>query len=464
MINSLNTLSIDRWKEYYSKNIYYHNQVKKIVQSLIPNEGSVLEISCRGGEIISSLPNKVKVGCEFSEKIVSYCAKKHKKIKFCLFSDLKKINIKFDYIVLTHSLTEVTDIQELVSHLRKNISPETRIIVIHFNYLWKPILDIAEKLKLKIECSFEENWLSPADVENIFYLEDFERITSGSQFLIPIDIDPISSIVNRYVSNLPLVSNLGILNYSVYRNKPQQLKENSASIIIPARNESGNMVRVLDRIPLLGKSTEVIFVEGNSTDDTYTAIRNEIRRYKGKIKTQLVKQTGRGKGDAVRVGFSKASNDIFMILDADLTVRPEELIKFYNAIVQNKGELVMGSRLIYPMEDQAMQSLNQIGNKIFSILFTYLLGQRIKDTLCGTKVLTRKNYLKIAKNRKLFGEFDPFGDYDLIFGAAKLNLKITEIPIRYRERVYGKTNISRFKHGMLLIKMVLFAASKFKFI
>jgi glycosyltransferase involved in cell wall biosynthesis len=175
-------------------------------------------------------------------------------------------------------------------------------------------------------------------------------------------------------------------------------------------------------------------------------------------------QSGRGKGDAVRKGFAIAQGDILMILDADLTVPPEDLPKFFNAITSNKGEFINGSRLVYPMEDEAMMTLNIIGNTFFSWMFTWLLGQRFKDTLCGTKAISNKNYQKLIANRKYFGDFDPFGDFDLIFGAAKLNLKIIEIPIRYQARQYGQTNISRFRHGWLLIKMVLFAMRKIKFI
>jgi glycosyltransferase involved in cell wall biosynthesis len=221
---------------------------------------------------------------------------------------------------------------------------------------------------------------------------------------------------------------------------------------------------IFNKIPKLGKKMEIIFVEGHSKDATYKLIDEEIKKYRGSIKTKLYKQKGKGKGDAVRLGFSKASNELLMILDADLTVDPEELPKFYTAIKEGKGELVMGSRLIYPMEKQAMRTLNILGNKFFSMAFSFLLDQKIKDTLCGTKALLKEDYMRISRNRKIFGDFDPFGDYDLIFGAAKMNMKILEIPVRYKERIYGSTNISRFTHGWLLLKMAYFAAKRLKFI
>ena len=179
---------------------------------------------------------------------------------------------------------------------------------------------------------------------------------------------------------------------------------------------------------------------------------------------KLFRQTGTGKGDAVRLGFEKANGDILMILDADMTVPPEDLSRFYNAIIGGRGEFINGVRLVYPLEDQAMRFLNIIGNKFFSLAFSWILGQPIKDSLCGTKVIWKRDYEMIAKNRGYFGNFDPFGDFDLLFGAAKLNYKIVEMPIRYRSRTYGDTNIDRWRHGWMLLKMVLFAAKRIKFI
>jgi glycosyltransferase involved in cell wall biosynthesis len=246
--------------------------------------------------------------------------------------------------------------------------------------------------------------------------------------------------------------------------KPNQAdKPASVSVIVPARNEAGNIADIMKRVPEMGSGTEIIFIEGHSQDDTL----NEIKRQQeifSKRNTALFQQTGKGKGDAVRLGFEKAAGQILMILDADLTVPPEDLPRFYHALVSGKGEFINGVRLVYPMQDEAMRFLNLVGNKFFSSAFTWLLNQPIKDTLCGTKVLFKKDYQKIADNRDYFGDFDPFGDFDLLFGATKLNLKVVDLPIRYRRRMYGETNISRFRHGALLLRMVTFSAGKLKFI
>src|SRR3989344_2604789 len=438
--------SLKLWKKFYRLNNYYHKDIQKLVSNLIPKDLSVIEIEPRGGELLSSLPNIAKAGVYIKN-----------------FSQKKMPKVKYDYVILSNTLSEVDNIQDFIKEIKKVVHENTRVVVIFFDFFWKPILDLGEKIGLKLPQVKEPNWLSEIDVDNFFFLEGFEKIKSGKRFLIPYDIPYLSDFINRYLASLPLINFFCLTNFAVY--KPvKERKEYSVSIIIPARNEGGNMKGIFEKIPELGKKMEIIFVEGHSKDNTYKVIQEEIKKYKGPIKASLYKQKGKGKGDAVRLGFSKAKYELLIILDADLTVDPKELPKFYEAAALGLGDIINGSRLVYPMEKQAMRVLNYLSNKFFSAAFTFLLGQKIKDTLCGTKVILKENYQKIEKNRKLFGNFDPFGDFDLIFGASKLNLKIIEIPIRYKERSYGKTNISRFTHGWLLLKMVWFAAKNLKFI
>jgi glycosyltransferase involved in cell wall biosynthesis len=238
----------------------------------------------------------------------------------------------------------------------------------------------------------------------------------------------------------------------------------SVSIVVPARNEAGNIDNAVRRLPRMGPDDELIFIEGGSSDDTWTRIEEAVARQSPGLRIVAAKQDGKGKGDAVRKGFAMARNEILMILDADLTVPPEDLPKFYAAITRGTGEFINGSRLVYPMEGGAMRFMNLLGNKFFAAAFSFVLGQRFKDTLCGTKVLRRSDYERIAAHRSYFGDFDPFGDFDLIFGAARMGLKIVEVPIRYRDRTYGTTNISRWRHGAILLGMLAFAANRLKFI
>jgi len=246
--------------------------------------------------------------------------------------------------------------------------------------------------------------------------------------------------------------------------QPKSDSDLSVSVIVPCRNERGNIEDAVKRIPNMGRETEIIFVDGNSTDGTVDEIETQIKK-RPERKIRLIRQgAGRGKGDAVRKGFAAAAGDVFVIQDADLTAPPEDLPKFFAALRDGKGEYINGSRLVYPMEKQAMRFLNLLANKFFGSLFTWLLGQRFRDTLCGTKMIRKSDYEIIAANRSYFGDFDPFGDFDLIFGAVKQNLKVIEVPVRYRARTYGETNISRFRHGWLLLKMSWIAFKKIKWL
>lgn len=369
-----------------------------------------------------------------------------------------------DYILLAGSLHYEADIQGLFSSLSGSDIGSARIIILYYSNVWKPLITLATALRIRKK-SKEYNWITLEDVENFLLLSDLELIKYERKVLIPFYIPIFSNLINRYLAPLPFFRQFCVLNIAVAKKKEQNPYKNaSVSIVVPARNEAGNIEDAMRRIPKMGISDEIIFIEGNSTDNTWEVIQSIAEKYKGSHRIKIAQQDGKGKGDAVRKGFSMAEKEILMILDADLTVPPEDLPKFYKAVVSGKGEFINGSRLVYPMEKNAMRFFNLIGNKFFAAAFSSVLGQNFRDTLCGTKVLSRENYLKIASHRSFFGDFDPFGDFDLIFGAARSGLKIVEVPISYKERVYGDTNIQRWKHGFLLLRMLIFAARKILFI
>ena len=302
------------------------------------------------------------------------------------------------------------------------------------------------------------------DMDNLLSLSGFEVLRAWREYLWPLRLPGVDAFFNRVVVRLWPFYHLAMSNFILARPDPYLVPERraaSVSIIVPARNESGNIGALLQRLPRMAAQQEVIFVEGHSRDSTFETIRDELPRHP-EVDGKLLRQSGVGKGNAVRDGFAQASGEALIILDADLSVRPEDLPRFYEALVSGVADLANGVRLVYPMEGEAMRFLNLIGNKMFSYLFSWMLGQPIKDTLCGTKVLFGEDYRRIEKNRGYFGDFDPFGDFDLLFGASKLNLKILEVPIRYQERQYGTTNIRRFAHGWLLLKMTFFGFFRLK--
>jgi len=429
---------------------------------LIPADASVLEIGCGDGELLALLHARRKTGVDLSD---AQLARARARIPDGTFlqqaGELLDLRESFDVIILSETLDLSADVQRLLDQLATVATPGTRLIINFHNNLWRPIFKLGEWLNLRAPVP-ASSWLSSHDIENLLELSRWETIKRQPRLLWPVETPLLAPLVNRWIAPFFPFACLAI--YTVARLRPSAaVQPHSVSVIIPARNEAGNIEDAVRRTPQMGTWTELIFVEGHSRDHTWAEIERVRAAYPDRRITAL-RQTGKGKGNAVREGYAAATGDILMILDADLTMPPEELPKFYEAVASGKAEFANGSRLVYPMDDKAMQFLNMLANKFFGLAFSWLLGQRVKDTLCGTKVLAREHYLEIAANRAYFGEFDPFGDFDLLFGADKQNLKIRDIPIRYRERTYGSTNIQRWRHGLLLFRMLGVAARKLKFV
>lgn len=449
-------------------NAYYWEDIYKYIDYFIDEEASVLEIGCGTGDLLNGLKAKNKTGIDFSEGMIAEAQKKYPNIQFVVKEAEKLDNLqKFDVIVISNLVGYLHDVQAVFQELNKVCHEHTKIIVNYYSKLWEPALSLAEKIGLKTKGP-QQNWLTQQDLNNLLVLAGFDVYKSNRRMILPLYVPILSPLFNRYIAKFPFFKSLCINHFSFaqprlpYTNKDVEEKY-STTVVIPARNESGNIENAILRMPKFGKHIEIIFVEGNSTDDTWQTIQQIQEKYKDQYDIKITQQEGKGKGDAVRKGYAMATGDILMILDADLTVPPEDLPKFYNALATGKGGFINGSRLVYAMDKNAMRFLNMLGNKFFSWAFSWLLEQPFRDTLCGTKVMFRTDYIKLISNRKFFGEFDPFGDFDLIFGAYKLNLKIVEVPIRYKERTYGDTNISRFKHGLILLRMCAFASRKIKF-
>jgi SAM-dependent methyltransferase len=446
---------------------YYAAQIEQMVTNLVGHTARVLEIGCGLGDLIAALPAAQKVGIDVSPAMIAQARLRHPEL------DLRVLDVErdelpegpFDAIIISDTVGLLEDIQNTFERLRPLLGPRGRVVVTYYNFVWEPVLKLAEQLGQKTRWP-DQNWLSMADIENLLYLAGFEVVRRGTEVLVPLPVPLVAPIANRVLSKLPLAREFALLDCFVARSAPSAPAPASVptvSVICPCRNERGNIREAVARTPFMGAGTELIFVDGNSNDGTVEEIETVIREYQGPLQLRLIHQgDGKGKGDAVRKGFAAAQNDILMILDSDLTVPPEDLPKFYRALVSGKGEFINGVRLVYPMEGEAMRFLNLLGNRFFSSALSWVLEQPIKDSLCGTKVLYRRDYDVISQNRAFFGDFDPFGDFDLLFGAARLNLRIVDLPVRYRARTYGETKIDRFSHGWLLLKMTAFGFKKLK--
>jgi SAM-dependent methyltransferase len=449
----------DKWSGWGGT---YHRRLAEVYRFLVSPGLRVLEVGCGFGDLLAALKPARGVGVDFSAEMIQRARAKYPALDFVLADahDLSSVDGPFDIIILSDTVNDLWDVQRVFEEIERFCLPSTRILLNFYSGLWQFPLALAQWLNLAAP-TLVQNWLTMEDLRNMLSLAGFESVRGWQEILWPL---PLGGLANKFLVRLWPFNEFALSNFMIARPQPKPLREEpSVSVIVPARNESGNIQAIFERTPKMGSETELVFVEGHSLDDTYVAIEREMAAHPGS-KSRLLRQTGVGKADAVRLGFAQAAGDVLMILDADLTVPPEDLSRFYEALRAGRGEFINGVRLVYPMEKEAMQGLNFLGNKFFSLAFTWILGQPIKDTLCGTKVLWRKDYELIVANRSYFGDFDPFGDYDLIFGAAKLNRKIIDLPIRYRERTYGSTNISRWKHGLLLFRMVFFAARRMKFV
>ncbi|HXA55784.1 MAG TPA: glycosyltransferase [Candidatus Acidoferrum sp.] len=444
---------------------YYQERLSQVYKHLIPPKMRVLELGCGQGDLIGALEPARGLGIDLSEKMIARARSRHPQVEFVQADVQEWLPAeKFDFIILSDLVNDVRDVQRTLELVSQCTLPSTRIVMNAYSRLWQGPRWAAEMMGAA-KLQLDQNWLTRQDLANLLYLSGFETIRTFSEIMWPVRTPWLDTFFNRYLVKLGLFSWMGLTNFLVARPQPKRWigPPPVVSVVVPARNEAGNVRRIFEETPDMGIETELIFVEGHSSDNTFEAIANEMRNWPNR-RVKLFRQTGKGKGDAVRLGFANASGDVLMILDADLTVPPEDLPRFFDAWYSGKGEFVNGVRLVYPMEDESMRFFNFLGNKFFSLAFSWLLSQSVKDTLCGTKVLSRRDYEMIAANRSYFGDFDPFGDFDLLFGAAKYSLKIVDLPVRYRERTYGTTNIQRWTHGWLLLQMVATAMRRIKFV
>ncbi|PWC40660.1 glycosyl transferase [Azospirillum sp. TSO35-2] len=458
----------DRWAE---RNRAFHEADRAYLRFLIPEGATVLEIGCGVGDTLADLKPARGVGIDLSPATIAVARARHPELELITANaedpaTLDGVEGPFSHILLSGTIGFLDDIEETLRLLRRVADSRTRIVVSYHSRGWEPVLWAAEKLGMRMPQG-PQNWLSTSDIVNLLELAGWEPVRREWRQLIPKRLLGLGPLINRTIAPLPGIRRLCVRNYVVARPQPEggvvtvDGAPPSVTILIPCRNERGNIENAIRRLPRFAPDIEVIYVEGNSQDNTYEECLR-VRDAYPDWDIKVMKQPGKGKGDAVRAGFNAARGDILIILDADLTVPPETMGKFYQAMASGKGEFVNGTRLVYPMAPEAMRFLNFLANRAFARIFSFLLNTRFTDTLCGTKVLWRRDYQEIVANRHYFGDFDPFGDFDLIFGAAKLNLKIVEVPVRYADRSYGETQISRFTHGWLLARMVVFAWKKLK--
>lgn len=366
-------------------------------------------------------------------------------------------------VLLLGTFNHHNDVEDLLRRLKAHLARTSRVVVVAFNpYLqWLYRLGVALNMKAG---GMPTTFLTITDLDNLCRLAGFERVRVRPVGYVPWRLLGIGSLVNRILPAIPLLRHLSLATVIVLRPVISDAPDRRAtvSVVIPARNERGNIEPALLRLPDLGSDVEVIFVEGHSNDGTWEEIERVQAAFGDRMSIRAYRQAGKGKADAVRLGFEHASGDLLTILDADLTMPPELLPRFVDAYRRGVADFINGSRIVYPMEGAAMRFLNRLGNVFFAKTLSWILGVRLGDCLCGTKLMRRDDYARMVRWRRDFGDFDPFGDFELLFPAATLGLGLVDVPIRYRARTYGSTQISRFRHGLMLLKMTFIGFLRLK--
>jgi SAM-dependent methyltransferase len=451
---------------------YYYDYLTQVLRVRVPEGQRVLDLGCGTGHTLAALRPSRGVGIDVCASAIRDARGRFGGETLSFFEGdfadrdlLSRLGGPFDSILLVNVVTHLTDVQAAFEALHSVSHSRTRVLVYSYSRLWQPWLRLAEVVGMKYRQP-PESWLPPEEIKVMLSLADFEVVRDDAHLVCPGYVPLLADLANRYVGRLPLLDELSLVFGIIARPAPERWRASrpgkpSVSVVIPCRNEAGHIRPLVENLPELPAGSEFLFIEGNSADDTAAVIQQVVAASPHKP-LRFFRQPGKGKGDAVRFGFEQAKGDVLLILDSDMGVAPGDVPKFVEALARGKGDMVNGSRLVYPMEGKAMRFLNLLANKSFAILFSWLLGQQVRDTLCGTKALWREDYERIAANRAYFGDFDPFGDFDLLFGASRLNLRIVDLAVRYHERQYGETNISRFRHGWLLLQMSGFAARKLK--
>ncbi len=418
---------------------YWRKRLLKLFRSFIP----------------SHIRKEEQIWLTTPEEIVAFS----QRIKNCN-EDFSSIQ----YICITETIADIYDIIDFFNLLREKTNPFVKIIYLNYNWLWSPLFGISSSIGFSRQRSLE-NFYRESDVDCFLDIAGWENFKKIKQYFLPAKIPAIGDFFDSFLVKLPLLRNLALITvFMARKSSDSQGQEYSTSVLIPCRNEEDNIEAVVQRMPDFGKSIDLVFINDKSTDTTEEKILTYQKLFPEK-NIVLVQGKGQGKGEAVREGMKYATGDICMILDADLTVIPEDLPQFYEAMKLRRADFLHGTRLVYPQEEEAMKFANIVGNIGFSIVFTYILDQRTTDTLCGTKVYWRKDWPIFEEMKSVLQNSDLWGDYNLIFGAARYGLKIAQLPVRYFERLEGTTKMNkRIRNGLIMLRVAWHALWKVKFI
>jgi len=453
------TLAPQRERDKRRHRTYYRDR-ERWLRRLIRPDASVLELGCGTGLTLSCLPQAKKTGIDFSPEMIRLAHERDPQTRY-LVDDILQLEHResHDYVLLLDTINFLRDVQRGLQEIHDKVCHDrTRLVITYYNFLWQPLFLFGEWLGWKTKFP-EQNWLGRNDIEHLLRITGFEVVQRGERVLCPPGIPLLASLCNRFLVSLPLLRAFALVKYVIARPAPRGHKTDyTVTVLSAVRNERGNIRRIVEAMPILGSRTELLFIEGHSTDGTWEELQEIVASYRGPLAVRALKQSGSGKGSALHDGITESAGEILLVYDGDFTVHPDELRKLYDILSSGQAEFVNASRLVYPLQEGAMRLLNLLGNKIFSMLFTWLFSQRLVDVLSPVKGFFRRDYPSVTTR------MDPFGDFDFFLGAASRQLKMSEVPVHYLERSYGTTKIRRFRHGWSLLRMCFYGTRRLKWV
>jgi len=437
------------WDMWRSRNRFYHEYIKDLVGGAVVPDASVLDIGCGTGDVLNFVGPRTGVGLNVADRLTRLARQKYPNLQFhTVDADAVSLSDGFrpEYVISVNLLDHTYDVFELLASVRECVTERTLIVITTSNPLWAPLLWLASRIGRRSRES-TRNFITNRDISSILRVLGFDVVEAALALPVPVRIPLLSSVLNAALPDLPVLRYASSTQYVAAR--PRIPREPlSVSVVVPCFNEEGNVRACAERVPDMGAATEIIFVDDGSADGTRAAV---LAAMEEDPRVRLIAyNANHGKANAVRAGFDAAQNDVLMILDADMTVAPEDLPKFLAPLQGGTAEFVNGTRLVYPIEGHAMPTVNFVGNKAFCLLISWVLRQRVSDTLCGTKALLRRDY----RSMPLSGS-DRWGDFDLLFGAARQKLRILEIPIHYRERAAGESKMNVRRDGPRFLRASL---------
>lgn len=440
-------LADKRQRDTSRHRVYYDDRVRWL-RAIVPAHASVIDLGCGIGSVLSRLPNQEKVGVDLSPAMIDI-ARQRDVTSTYVTDNVEELTARgtYDYVLLLDTIHYLSDVGSALRSIRNQLCHErTRIVITHYNFLWAPVFLLGQFLGWKTKFP-EQNWLSRSAILNLLHIEGFEAVQVGERVICPLSIPFVEPLCNRILASLPILRALCLVRVIVARPVWPERHEYTVTVLSAVRNEKGNIQRIVESMPAMGRSTELLFVEGHSTDGTWEEIQRVLASYSGVLRIRALKQDGVGKANALHSGAAASSGEMIVVYDGDYTVDPQELPQLYEVLADGRCEFVNASRLVYPMQQGAMRLLNLFGNALFSMMFSWLFQQKLVDTLSPVKAFFRRDY------RRMDTRFDPFGDFDFFLGAARQQLLMREVPVHYLSRVYGTTKLRPFHHGWILLRL-----------